>query len=504
MTRAIALALWTAATAAIAACATSTEPARCVTARDCPSGQTCVASTCRIAMADASGDVVIPSDGLPDDTPTSDAFDTFDDADAARPDASCTTTTCGAPGSACVDGACVADCRYASAQACGAATVCDYTDGQCRTPGPCVLRSAFTRCGMSMCGPGLECSAFGTCVSLTACDRVVCDTDNRCWGANCPCARPAPRCATATLAQLNRAEFAGARPINMNPGEGIMDLEFDDVCTAYAVTVISGTDQLRQMAADGVLTTWNSVSNLDMGEVAVLRYPNNTTGTTIGEVAATYICIGGCTPTGMDGQMGVIRLDRTSMARPLPNVVPAMVTTGTGPFANAVVDAGPYGLTWGRDRTLYIGNLDTNGEFSRVDLATGMRALVNRYVARVHAATVYDATRLLVAVAGGEVFLQPTAGGTPTRWATLPGDVTSMARDVFTGRVYAEVRTTPPRIVWVTPDGAAITTFQTPPRLGRIAIAPDNFLYHACTYPNVNWNDASSPPIVRWPLPPTR
>ncbi len=426
--------------------------------------------------------------------------------DGVAPDGGCTAATCAAPGSACVDGACTMDCRRTGAIACSAGTMCDFTDGLCRAPGACVLAAHFDACatGSAMCGPGTECDAGGNCAIAGGCTGLVCEPDGRCFADRCPCMRPAPTCSVAPLTSLNRPEFAGAQPINTNQGEGIMDLEFDDICSAYAVTVISGTDQLRQVTPDGTLTAWNSVSNLDMGEVAVLRLPGNRPGTTLGEVAATYICIAGCTPTGEDGQMGVVRLDRTSTSRPLPNVVPAAQTIGTGPFRNTVVDAGPYGLTWGRDRTLYIGNLDANGNFFRVDLITRTPTMVAHFTARVTASTVYDATHLLVAIEGSEVYMLATATGAIALWAILGPHVTSIARDGFTGRIYAEISATPPRIVEITADGTGVTTFQNPARLGRIAIAPDGYLYHASVYPNVQWSDTTAPPIERWALPVTR
>ena len=87
-------------------------------------------------------------------------------------------------------------------------------------------------------------------------------------------------------------------------------------------------------------------------------------------------------------------------------------------------------------------------------------------------------------------------------WATLPADPTSLHRDAFTGRVYAEVRTSPPSIVELRADGRGMRTFQMPPRLRRIAIAPDGFLYHLSVYPAVNWMAGES--IVRWALPAQR
>ena len=83
-------------------------------------------------------------------------------------------------------------------------------------------------------------------------------------------------------------------------------------------------------------------------------------------------------------------------------------------------------------------------------------------------------------------------------WATLPGDVTSLKRDRFNGRVYAEVSTATPQILELSADGATSVVFQNPPRLGRIAIAPDGWLYHVSVFPASNWMSGDT--IVRWQL----
>ncbi|MBI2388315.1 MAG: hypothetical protein HYV09_01750 [Deltaproteobacteria bacterium] len=427
-------------------------------------------------------------------------------ADTSTIDApTCDATTCSAPGSVCRAGACVADCRFAGAVACGSGDACDFTDGKCKPPSAaCFLPAVFEPCGdAKSCGPGLMCDGKGSCVLAgMACTGDACDATGRCWATGCPCERPAPRCTTATLDQLNTATFVGS-PVNGRDQEGAVDLDFDDVCTAYAVTMISGPDYLRQLAPDGTLTSWTSTTNLNMGQVAVLRVPNGEFKE-LGDVAATYICCAscGCVETGEDGRLGVVHLDRASTTRPLPNVLPAKATSGSGPFGSPTLDAGPYALTWGADNALYAGNIETNGDFVRVDLAAKTTKNVTTFLARVTAAAIYDLARLLVATEGGKVYLLTTATGDRKEWAALPGHVTSLRRDKFTGRVYAEVATKPPQILEIAADGTGAKLFQTPPRLGRITIAPDNHLYHLSVFPEVFWKAKTS--IVRWPLPATR
>ncbi len=438
------------------------------------------------ALVDARGDIA-------DDTPPS-----------------CSSATCAKPGQGCVRGLCVDDCRPSGANECLAGTICDFTDGHCRPPGAaCVLPLESDACpsptgAMSrQCGPGTICDGQGSCVVQFGCTGLDCDERGRCWARSCPCDRPAPRCSPATLMELNRADFAGS-PVNGSDSEGAFDLEFDDACNAYSVTMISGPDYFRQLTPRNELTTWTSTTNLNMGEVAVFRVPGVEYSMDLGDAAATYICCAtcGCITTGMDGRLGVIRLDRTSTTRPLPNVLPAMPTTGTAPFGSPTLDTGPYGLTWGGDHALYVGNVMTNGDFMRVDLATARQTMVATFPRRVVASAPFDLRRLLVATEGGSVYLLETATGMFTPWAMLAAAPTSLARDVFSGAVYAELGATPPRIVAISRDGRTVTDFQTAPARGRIAIAPDNQLYHLNVYPNVHWRAGMT--IVRWPLPATR
>ncbi len=434
-------------------------------------------------------------------------------ADGGGPDAGqtgdsgCAAAACSLPGQVCIAGACVSDCRHATATPCAAGTACDFTDGLCRAASsPCFLAGAFEACPGSAnlsCGPGTMCDGAGDCLAMPFCAGVKCDAAGRCWATGCPCNRPKPTCTPAPLAQLNRSDFVGS-PVNGSDAEGAFDLEFDQVCTAYTVTMISGPDYLRQLTPAGKLTQWTSTTNLNMGEVAVLLRPAGHMTKALGEVAATYICCAtcGCVETGLDGRQGVVKLDRKSASRPLPNMLPATPTTGKGPFGNGSVDTGPYGLTYAADRALYVGNVKKNGDFMRATLTPPGTKLVATFPGRVVASSVFDMQRLLVATAGGKVYLLVTASGKFAPWATLSGEVTSLARDWFTGKVYAELATKPPVVVAVSADGKQVSTFQKPPRLGRIAIAPDGFLYHLSVYPATNWKAKSA--VVRWALPSSR
>jgi len=280
---------------------------------------------------------------------------------------------------------------------------------------------------------------------------------------------------------------------------GMFDLDFDPSCNAYGVTMISGTDYLRKITPAGVITEWAGVTNLNMGEVAALQGVNGTFGGTSEDVALSYICCAscGCIISGQGSSpQGVALLD--NMAGTLPMQIPSSTFTGgTGPFGNSKVDTGPYGLSWGLDHVLYVGNVDKNGEYYALDLKTQSKTLLQTFTSRVHASAPFDKFRMLVALEGGEVLLVPIAGqlGSATSLMTLPTHATSLVRDSWSGRVYAELADM--SIVSFAADGTNLTTFQTAPAKGRITIAPDGYLYHLTLgYPTLA-------EIVRWPLPNT-
>lgn len=436
-----------------------------------------------------------------------DAFDIAADRTVADAPPACSAATCTGAGMSCRSAGCVADCRPSDAQACATGTVCDFADGQCHDAASACLAGTptFEPCASSAnptraCGPGLQCDGEGSCLATEGCSGIDCDAAGHCWATTCSCTRPDPPCSPATLEDLNRSEFVGSLGNNHN-GEGAFALGFDDQCAAYVVTMISGPDFLRQITSDGVITSFASTTNLNMGEVAVLRLPGGEFGTSLGEVAATYICCAtcGCVESGMDGRLGVVRLDRTSTTRPLPNVLAAQATSGAGPFGNTTIDTGPYGLTWGADHALYVGNIRANGDFSRIDLTTGMSTSLMTFAARVVASTLFDAQWILVGLENGAVYQFNVRTHLARMWAMLPNGPTSLARDQFTGRVYAEVRGTTPQILELEADGSGMHMVHMPPRIGRIAIAPDGYLYHLSVFPAVNWMTHDS--IIRWPLP---
>lgn len=437
----------------------------CAVAADCEGAELCVDGTC---MA-------------PTDSGTSDGF---------APDA---PESCG-PGQIRDAASCVDECGDPSAMPCESGQVCDVSGGRCVDEGTAgLLPATETPCGDGLtCGPGTECSVDGQCDAIPACGRRVCDaSESYCWGRGCVYDRPAGSCSPPTLERMNMDDFL------LGGDGGAIDLEFDEVCNAYAVTMISGTDYLRQLEPDGTLTVSNGVTNLNMGEVAVLRPIGGEFGGGAedpGEVALTYICCATCGCVGSDPQ-GVARLDREGPTS-LPMVVEATPSTGTAPWGSAALDTGPYGLTWGRDRTLFVGNVSTNGDLVRASLDEGTSEELHRFEARVLATTVYNRSSLVVALEGGELWLASTATDSSASLTTVDGEVTSLVRDPLTGHLFVSLGDG--RVLELEADGTAVGTFHTFDGPVRIARSPDGFLYAL---------DPGFPrpgAITRMPLPATR
>ncbi|MBK7585092.1 MAG: hypothetical protein IPI67_33500 [Myxococcales bacterium] len=422
------------------------------------------------------------------------------------------STPCTAPGSLCSNGVCVSDCRQPGSVACGSGTVCDVGSehpGQCSTPGTgCVISSLPEVCpggdgGSTTCGPGTRCDGAGECYAALPCKGVTC-AGGSCWGTDCSCTRPAPSCAPAPLGKLgdagtlNDPKFIKCGSLTSCDG-GIFDLDFDQKCGAWGVTMISGTDYLRNIDPSGKVTEYAGVTNLNMGEVAAIQGDNGVFGGGLTDVALTYICCAtcGCILSGTGGNpQGVAALEPSSGTLPM-KIPTTKFSTGVGPFGNPSVDTGPYGLSWGLDRVLYVGNVQVNGDYQALDLGTQTSTVVATFAKRVLASTAFDKARMLVGLEGGEVQLVPALGakGSPKTLLTLPKHMSSLVRDAWSGRVYAEL--SDKSIVSFAEDGSDLKTFQTAPALGRITIAPDGYLYHLTS----GW--PTTPEVTRWQLPAT-
>jgi hypothetical protein len=398
---------------------------------------------------------------------------------------------------------CTLDCRPEGANPCPTGTVCDASDaspGKCVDPAAaCVTTSAPEPCGAKVCGPGSACDGNGKCYPRVPCASVSC-TGAGCYGTSCACARPAgcdpaPLGAPGDKGTLHDDAFR----------KGLVDLEFDPNCTAWGVTLVSGPDYLRSVAPDGTVASISGVSNLNMGEVSVLQRLSVPTSGSLPrpfdvpglDVSLTYICCAACGCQLSSTPQGVAHLDPASSQIPL--VIPSKTfTTGVGPFGAGVFDTGPAGLSYGTDRVLYVGNVDVNGDYYRLDLASTTQSLVTTFTKRVHASTPYDAIHMLVALEGGEIRLLRVTDGSSISWATSDQPVTGMVRDFFDGSVYVARRD---GAIWAYDGAGNGALYQTAANPSRIAVAPNGWLYALQVSPPFA---DQTPTVARWQLPVTR
>jgi hypothetical protein len=439
--------------------------------------------------------------------PTTSGSDTTTGTTGTTGTTTTTTTTggelcvgCDQPNQQCILGECVTSCQGEGPDACPPGQVCDVIGGTCKDPADaCLLAGPDVACGASKCGPGSACDDQGVCLPIAPCADVACKDDGTCWGTLCTCERP-KSCTEPALELLNG-------PFSTE----ITALDFADDCTAWMVTLRSGTDYLRRLEPNGTLTEWPGVSNLDMGEVKVLRSltvpqltrplgltsepappPEPVMG--LGEVALTYTCCANC-GCAADPPQGVARLVEEDMQTPLPLVIVAKITQGTGPFGAVVADAGPQGLTWGVDRVLYVGNSSANGEFNSADLDAASQAVEFGFAARVTASAPVSPVHLVVGLIGGEVHRFNVVTKQAVLVVDLDADITSFSHDSFSGRVYAGLRTL--EIVSFDPFTGDVASFDTMPGKGRVAVSPGGGLYFA----PVKYIDPGV--LVRFPLPDT-
>lgn len=429
-----------------AACGDDTVTPGCSLDGDCDTGEMCVDQRCVPNNVDAGFDATMDSGPMCD----------------------CVS------GEVCREDRCVMECGDPASVACGAGNSCDFATGACVSDGTSgALSGEGEECGGTLCLPGTECNLAGSCVAAAPCSALRCAEDmSACWGSMCQSERPAGACTPASLERLNESDF-----IHGGSG-GAFDLEFDDICNAYTVTMISGTDYMRQLAPDETFTEWDGVTNLNMGEVAVRRLPDGEfgMGDGPGKVAFTYTCCPTCGCVGDDPQ-GVAQLLREGDEN-LPMVLTSSTSQGMGPFNSGLVhlNAGPAGLTWGRDNTLFVGNVETNGDFVRADVDALEVEVIQTFPDRVHASTVFSNTSLLVATAGGTIYRVSTNIDAREVWAEVGVDVTSMFRDRFTGRVFVSL--SGGRIDMYEPGGALIGEFESTGADGRMTYSPDGFLYY--------------------------
>ncbi len=388
---------------------------------------------------------------------------------------------CNQPNQQCIDDVCVTSCQGQDPDPCGPDQICDVISGECKDPdASCTLGGDSEICGDQLCGPGSVCDGLGKCVAIAPCSAVDCTDEGSCWGSFCSCTRQI-ECDDPSVDLLNG-------PFSSQIG----GIDFADDCSAWMVTLRSGTDFVRKLSPEGMLSEWAGVANLNMGEVRILKRltmpqstlppggqitskagkPQPVEG--IGEVAITYTC---CPTCGcfVNPPQGVARLDEENMMNPLPIIIAAKATQGVGPFGNTAADAGPQGLTWGENRVLYVGNSTDNGDLNTADLDKMTQEKLLTFDSRVTAGAPVSPAHILVGLIGGEIYRYNTNTGDSELLIDLMADITSISHDSFSGLVYVGLSTL--EVVELHPFTGEVSTFEQMPGKGRVAVSPSGNLW---------------------------
>ncbi len=440
------------------------------------------------------------------DTPTTAAATSIDPASTSTSSSATGTTAvvgCGAcnePNQQCIDDVCVTGCQGQDPDPCGPAQVCDVVTGACVDPGTaCAVAGPSEPCGDNVCAAGTVCDGQGACLAVAPCGLETCTSQGVCWGGACQCERGVT-CSDPATDLLNGPFSAD-----------LFGLDFADDCTAWGVTISGGQEFVRRLTSAGEYVSFGAIGDYDLGEVRVLRHltvPQRTvlpdtvitaevTPTHVegyGEVAVTYVCCPTCGDCANNPlARGVARLVEEDPNMPLPIVIPAEATQGTGPFGNNALDGGPQGLTWGNDRVLYVGNTSANGQFETADLEAGTVAPVLLFADRTTASAAISPVHLLVAVHPGMLYRLNTVTMESDFVVDLMSGVTSLSHDAFNGDVYASLANL--EVVRVRPFTGDVEPFAVMPVIGRIAVSPAGSLWFT---PVKYLNNV---PLASWPLP---
>lgn len=379
------------------------------------------------------------------------------DPSSMSPSASgCSIASCGVEGQACVQDRCVTDCRIATASACSAGKVCDFTDGRCvGKDSPGVLTGGFQECigpnGKQQCGPGSLCSLDGHCAADGPCSELSCDETGRCYGTSCPTTRPAPLC---TLPDLDKLTAVTPNAISF---------DFDRLCNSYVVT-LTGYDYLYQVAPSGDITTVAGYSDANMHEVVAA--PLASSAKTPGDVALIY---------GIHGS-ALSMLQRGEMMSLPPLIPTSAVAAGVAPIG-APFDTYSAGLTYGPQGRLFVGNVQVSGDLAEVNAKDGTTTTLytDPNGERITAAAQYNVRSLVIGMMSGELRLFDLGTKKMTVLSSgISEPIASLAMDRFTGTLY--VGHMSGAVVTVNAKGEA-TPFAKHDLAARLRIGPDNALY---------------------------
>ena len=265
------------------------------------------------------------------------------------------------------------------------------------------------------------------------------DTDpERYGGYNCRAECTHPDAATLT---------------SYDPG-GVSDIVFDNACTAWVTTLISGTDYVYSIDSTGVNTVLTGESNHDIGALAL----DPLTGT----VAVSYNNV---------GYLGV------QSGGSIPVVATGGAATGAN-WTNGYVNGSASSIAWDSNGCIWVPNWDTSGTVDCLT-AAGAFTTVETFGTYVESVAL-DPDEVLYVSVGATIWEIDPADGEPLERYTFEAVVLDMVFD-YQGDLYVETAGNEIRVL----DAAATVDalFVSVTGEGKLAISPDGYLVRASVDP---------------------
>ena len=252
--------------------------------------------------------------------------------------------------------------------------------------------------------------------------------------------RPAPGCTSPTTVDLDLYDPAG-----------VSDLAFNDACEAVVVTIISGTDHVRVIDANGTVSFGTGFSNYDISSVAI--------DPLTGDFALGYsstLAVGYGTGTGIP----VIANSGTGSLR-----------RNAGPWANGYLDAAPASIAMDTAGCIWTPNWAVEGDLACVEVS-GAVTIVGSYGIYIESLALGPDETLYVAIDDTVSTVDTTTGALTTVFVAA-GTVLDFVVD-FNDDLYVE--STADVIELVPGDGSSSSTWLAVSGDAKLVISPDGWL----------------------------
>ncbi|MFT3769363.1 MAG: DNRLRE domain-containing protein [Minicystis sp.] len=316
------------------------------------------------------------------------------------------------------------------------AEICDGKDNDCDgviddgAAASCpAVANGTAACTAGACGIGACNAGFYDCNKNAAdgCESSV------------PCSRPVVGCTHPSIATIAAHDTGGES-----------DIAFDASCRAYLPTIISGTDHVTIISANGATSTVTGYSNFNMQAIAI-------------DPVTGRIVLG-----HTDNATSAVGVQSGSS---IANKANGTFTSGTA-WANTYIDECESSIAVDPSGCIWTPNFAGNGTVVCVNITTGAKMTVASLGTRIEGVAL-DATGALLVSIGSSIVRVNTTNGTTTPRFTAPATVLDFAVD-YNNDLY--VATTGGQIIRYVAATGTSSVFATVTGRGKLAISPDGWL----------------------------